>query len=209
MRLKITLGTGLVIGVAAIGTTLSQAPSTVARVNMDAHTTFTAVTDRTEACQANEVLPQGTSAIRLRMYAFLGPRVTVAISSDGRVIARGERGSGWTGDAVTVPVNPLAIERSGLVLCFALFLNGDESVDLSGEETAELAAQVASGPLPGRVRVEDLKPGRSTWWSLGPQVARRMGLGHAPSGTWTVLLVIALMGGVVVACSRVILRGLR
>lgn len=94
-------------------------------------------------------------------------------------------------------------------LCFAFFVNGEESLQLVGEPAgAALAARSAAGPLPGRVVAEYLRPSRSSWWSLAPSVARRMGLGHAPSGTWSALLVLALMAAVVLVCSRVILREL-
>jgi hypothetical protein len=91
-----------------------------------------------------------------------------------------------------------------------MFGNGNESVELLGEQTSgALAARGQHGPLPGRVRVEYLRPGDASWWSIAPEVARRMGLGHAAAGTWSVLLVLALMGCVVVLCSRLILRELQ
>jgi hypothetical protein len=40
-------------------------------------------------------------------------------------------------------------------------------------------------------------------------VARRMGLGHAPSGTWVVFLLMGMMIVVAVLATRLILRELR
>jgi hypothetical protein len=208
-RLKLLLVAGFLLGLVGIAITLTQAPITVARVNT-AQTAFVAeVHQKTSVCQPGEVLPRGTSAIRLRAYAFLGPRVTVAVLAHSHVIAHGERGSGWTAGVVTVPVNPLSSTRAGVELCFTLFGNGDESIGLVGEPNdAAPLARGQNAPLPGRVRVEYLRPGGASWWSLAPEVARRMGLGHAPAGSWGVLLVIALMGGLVALCSRLILREL-
>ena len=111
------------------------------------------------------------------------------------------------GGVVTVPVNRLSTARSGLDLCFTFFTNEDESIGFFGESTtAALAARGPNGSLPGRVRVEYLRPSHSSWWSLAPEVARRMGLGRAPSGTWSVLLAVALMVSVFALCARVILR---
>ena len=94
-------------------------------------------------------------------------------------------------------------------LCFTLFGNGNESIQLVGEPTTgALAARGPGGPLPGRVRVEYLRSSGASWWSLAPEVARRMGLGHAAAGTWSVLLVLVLMGCLVALCSRLILREL-
>jgi len=196
----------VLVGVAAIGVTLAASPLALARVSTPSHEPIGTTRRKLVACQANEVLPRETSAIRLRVFALLGPRVTVSVLADGKVIAHGVRGSGWTGGVVTVPVRPLAATRSGVELCFALFLDGDESGELVGEKTAPaLAAQSPDGPLAGRVRVEDLRPGPSSWWSLAPSVARRMGLGHAWGGSWSAVLVLCLMAGVAVLCGRLVL----
>jgi hypothetical protein len=208
-RVKLVVGAGLLLGVAAIAITLSHSPIAVAGVNTPQHVPIGAPEPGKTYCQSHEALPRDTTAIRLRAYAFLGPRVELTVSARGRVVARGERGSGWTGGAVTIPVNRLPTVRSGLDLCFTFFTNEDESISLFGEATTgALAARAPNGSLPGRVRVEYLRPSHSSWWSLAPEVARRMGLGHAPSGTWGALLALALMGSVFALCARVILREL-
>src|SRR6202043_813748 len=66
--------------------------------------------------------------------------------------------------------------------------------------------QTTGGRAP-MFRVEYLRPGHSSWWSLASSVARRMGLGHAAAGTWIVFLLIALMITVVTLASRLILSG--
>jgi hypothetical protein len=209
-RLKITLGTGLLVGAIALAVTLSQSPVTVAGVSTVAQANIGSSSTTTSECEPGGTLPSATTGIRLRAFAFLGSRVAVEVLEHGRVITRGGRGSGWTAGAVTVPVRPLARTRLGVELCFALFVNGDETENFVGESTAgALAAHATGDDLSGRVRAEYLRPGRSSWWSLALSVARRMGLGHAWPGTWSVLLVIALMGGVAVLCWRAILRGLQ
>jgi hypothetical protein len=209
VRLKLALAVGAVLGVAAICITLLGGPIAVARVNVTEETFVGEARRTTHVCQSREVLPRETSAIRLRSYAFLGPRVTVEVLAQGRAIAHGQRGSGWTGGVVTVPVNRLPTSRSGVELCFTIFGNPYESVELAGEPTTgALAARTQAGPLSGRVRVEYLRPSPKSWWSLAPEVARRMGLGHAASGTWCVFLVLALMAGLIALCSRLMLREL-
>lgn len=208
-RLKVVVGVGLLLGLAAIAITLSHSPIAVAGVNTPQEAPIGEPQPGSTYCQSHEVLPRDTSAIRLRSYAFLGPRVTLTVSEQGRVVAHGERGSGWTGGVVTIPVNRLSTARSGLDLCFTFFTNEDESIGLFGESTTQaLAARAPNGPLPGRLHVEYLRPSHSSWWSLAPEVARRMGLGRAPSGAWSVLLAIALMVSVCALCARVILREL-
>jgi hypothetical protein len=206
-RLKITLTAGLLVGAAAMGMTLSQSPITVARVNTDDQEYIATTRETVAACQMGETLPRETSAIRLRDFAFLGPRVTVEVFSHGRVITRGQRGSGWTGDAVTIPVTPLPTTRVNVRLCFTLFTDGGEDNSLAGEPaTGARAAHAVGATLGGRVRVEYLRPDRSSWWSLARMVARRMGLGRGWPGAWNALLVLALMGGVALLCARAILQ---
>jgi hypothetical protein len=205
-RLKITVGLCLLAGAAAIAVTLSKSPLTVAAVNTTATAQLGKTSHTTAACQSGETLPRGTSAIRLRVFAFLGPRVTVQVRAHGQVIAHGERGSGWTSGAVTVPVKPLATTRSGVDLCFTFFTDGNEDDWYVGEPTGARAVQGGVGPPHGRVRVEYMRPGSASWWSLALTVARRMGLGRAWPGTWVVLLLLALMGSVVVLCSVVLSR---
>jgi hypothetical protein len=208
-RVKATVATGALLGVAVLGILLSHSPIAVARVNTVQHNLINSTYDKTSACQSNETLPQEASAIRLRVYDFTGPRVTVAVLAHGHVVAGGERESGWTGGVVTVPVNGLAKAMSGVQLCFTLFLNGDEITQFIGEPTrGARAARVSEGSLPGRVRVEYLRQSSSSWWSLVPEVARRMGLGHAGSGTWSVLVAAVLMGSVAVAGARLVFREL-
>jgi hypothetical protein len=209
-RVKLAFGGSLLLGAAALVITLSHSPIAVARVNDKEQVTLGAVHQSTSACQSGEVLPRDTSAIRLQMFALTGPRVTVAVLAHGHVIANGERASGWTGGSVTVPVNHLATAQLGVTLCFALFMNGDEELLLAGEQTNEArAARARTEALPGRIGAEYLRPSSSSWWSLAQPVARRMGLGHAWSGTWSSLLVLTLMVGVTLLSSAVVFRELR
>jgi len=208
-RTRLAFAGSLILGAVVLAITLSGAPIAVARINTQRHAGLGTTRESLTACQSAETLPRHTSALRLYMFAFTGPRVSVQLLAHGQVIAHGERGAGWTGGSVTVALGPLAGAHQGVTLCFALLLNGDEGVSLSGERThSALAAQVHGEPLPGRVRVEDLRPGSSSWWSLALAVARRMGLGHAWAGTWIALLAGALMLGVVLISWRVVFREL-
>jgi len=63
--------------------------------------------------------------------------------------------------------------------------------------------------LPGRFRIEYLRAASSSWWSQALTVARRMGLGRSPGGTWIVAPMIALMVAAIAVASRLILRELR
>ncbi len=64
-------------------------------------------------------------------------------------------------------------------------------------------------PLPGRISIEYLQPGRRSWWSLALSVARRLGLGRAAAGTGNALLVLALALAVLTLSSWLVVRDLR
>jgi hypothetical protein len=77
-----------------------------------------------------------------------------------------------------------------------------------GAEAPRSAAAVTSTgePLAGRLGVEYLAASNRSWWSRILEVARHMGLGHALSGTWVVLLIAALMAAVGALAIRAVLR---
>jgi hypothetical protein len=82
-----------------------------------------------------------------------------------------------------------------------------ESVEVNG---SVVRTTNASGESESSVkfRFEYLRPHQS-WWSLVSETARRMGFGHAPSGTWIVFLLLALTLAIVTLMSRLLLRELR
>lgn len=209
-EVRIALGAGLTLLVVAIGVVLAHSPMSVARTNGTptreeriAHATHAA-----SYCQADELLPAGTSAIRLWLLAYDGPRMRVAVYSAGHVITSGQRGSGWDSREVTVPVRPLARAVSGVTVC-ASFPLRDESVWVFGRATAPaVAAREGSKALPGRIWIEYLRPGSSSWLSLVPSTLSHMGFGRASSGFGIVLLALALLASVVVLASRLVLREL-
>ncbi len=164
-RLKVVVGAGLLLVLAAIAVTLSHSPIAVAGVNTPQEAPIGEPQPGSTYCQSHEVLPRDTSAIRLRSYAFLGPRVKLTISARGRLVAHGERGSGWTGSVVTIPVKRLSTARSGLDLCFTFFTNEDESIGLFGESTTQaLAARGPNGPCRG-----------ASAWNICARATRRGG----------------------------------
>jgi hypothetical protein len=180
-------------------------------------------TAATEAaiCQSGEVLPAGTSAIRISIWAFYGVRVHVMAYQGSRLLTAGTRNPNWTGTSVTVPLRPLAHSFSNVRLCFELLPN-QEPVQFLGSFTprataaedlasASPAHPTASGerPLPGRLAIECLTPGRVSWFSRLATVVRNMGFGRFYSGDWIALLVAAMMAAVVVLAFRLTLKELQ
>jgi hypothetical protein len=205
---RAALAVGLALAVAAIGVVLSRSPLTVAGTNsVPADSNVGYLVGDTSRCESSGTLPQGTSAIRITAASNTGPRMTLKALSGSLVLTHGERDAGWGVDAsVTVPVTRLPRTVPDTRICIALGPTL-EPVPLRGSDVQTTAAN-GTTVAPG-FRIEYLRAGQKSWWSLASSTAHRMGLGRAASGTWIVFLVIALMITVATLASRLILRELR
>jgi len=210
-EVRIALIAGLALLVAGIGVALARSPMSVARTNgtpsREEAIAFT--THGATYCQSDELLPQGTSAIRLSFFAFAGPRLRVVVYAGGRSVTSGESGSGWTSRVVTVPVKPLARAVSGATVC-ASFQMRDEELTVFGKFTSRpSAARNGREVLSGRMWIEYLRPGTRSWASLVPTILSNMTFGRASSGPGIVVLALLLLAAVAILSSRLVLRELR
>jgi hypothetical protein len=200
---RVALAAGLVLLAIAVGIVLAHSPETLARSNAlhPLNLRLTSVPGSGSACQSNELIPAETTAIGVSLNASDGPRVTVTVLSGKTVVAHGKSASGWLGRLVTIPVAPLGHAVQHATVCVA-FSGADERVRFLGVRTPARAAARSHGrALPGRLTIEYLRRGSSSWWSLALPVARRLGLGRAWAGTWIALLVAALMASAIAIAS--------
>jgi hypothetical protein len=206
----IVLAAGLVLIAGLVGVTLARSPPTLAGTNrVPAESSIGVVERDVGVCQGDETLPAGTSAIRLSLVSIVGPRVAVRVLSGGRVVTRGGTGAGWTSSEVTVPVAPVARAVAPATVCVRLSdLNGE--VEFKGARTsAPVAVSERGEHLHGRLRVEYVRAGHSSWTTLISTVARHISLGRAWSGMWVVFFLLALALSMVALMSWGILRELR
>lgn len=226
VRAGIALAAGLGFTIAALAVVLSRSPPAVTRSELPL-TNISELRVREldlRICQPGEAMPRGTTAVRVVMAAVAGPPVSIEALSGRRVLTRGAKAAGWTAGSVTVPVARVSRAWRQATVCVNV-AESYEPVVIAVAPTAPAVAAVArrgplppvepglaatyrESPLPGRLIVEYLRPGDSSWWSLVLSVARRMGLGHAAGGTWLALLAALLMAAVAVAASRAILEEL-
>jgi Predicted membrane protein (DUF2142) len=218
MRARTALIAGLVLVAIAVTATLSGSPSTVAGTNgvpvtparpighNGATTQGLAVTEGPAGiCQANESLPRDTSAIRLSLESVIGPKLTVDVFSGERLLTSGAQNSGWSARSVTVPISPLVRASPDATICFAIGRSRTLVALLGAATDPRAAARTRAGrSLPGRIRIEYLQAGRTSWWSMGRSVARRMGLGRAIAGTWASLFVLLSMLALALVVCRLI-----
>ncbi len=203
LGVRVALAAGLVLLATAVAVRVSRPPLVAFATNsVKAEAAIATAKGNTTFCQSNETLPAGASAMRVSVGVNVGPKVTVTVLSGSQVVAEGAQAAGWTGEEVTVPLAPVASAVAGTSVCIALG-PAVESIELAG-----VKAQHPTGEAPGKVRVEYLHPGSRTWLSMAMGVARRMGLGRSPSGTWIALVPILLMVAALVLASRLVLREL-
>jgi hypothetical protein len=210
MRVRLALVLALAVAALVLGLVLSESPTVVAGTNSVATQAIVAGTvSEAQACQARELIPANVSAVRLTLWSDAGPWVRVNVLSDGHVVTDGIVGGGWAGGSVTVPLRPLAHAIPGAQVCFRLG-STKEKVDIIGSRTIPaVAARTNEGEtLSGRIRIEYLRSAHSSWLSMIPTVARRIGFGRAPSGVGVALLTAILMGAVAIATAYLVVREL-
>jgi hypothetical protein len=187
---------------ATLGVVLSHSPVTVAGTNgVPVKGTYAYFHGGQVVCQSGATIPRGTDAIRVSLGANVGPRVGLRVLSRSTVVSEGVRAAGWgITETVTVPVRRVLNTIFNTTVCTTLGA-AVEPIGANGE----LVATAAGGDT-GRLRMEYLRPAHSSWVSLASSVARHMGIGHAPSGTWVAYLVLALMTAVSIIASRLVVR---
>ena len=194
MQARVALGAALALIALAAAIVLSQSPRVLAGSNAiePFSSRLTTVPGSGSGCQPGETLPARTTAISLSLEATAGPRVTITVLSGKAILTHGTSAEGWLGQDVTIPVEPLDRTVRNATVCFA-FKGADEQVSFLGLPAPRLSpATSARRALPGRMAIEYLRHGSSSWFSLAPSIARSMGLGRAWPGTWVALVAISL-----------------
>lgn len=205
---RVALGVGYALVALALAIVLSGSPQVPTGTNgiEPQGNVLATVPGGGSACQAGETLPAGSTAIRISLGATAGPRVAVAVRAGGGIVTHGVSAPGWLADVVTIPVAPLDRTVRDVAVCFG-FAGANERISFFGlPASRQSAARGGTGVLPGRVGIEYIHAGHSSWWSLAHSVARRMGLGRAWAGTWVALLVGALMAAAIAAGSWSLIR---
>lgn len=210
-RVRIVLAVGLALLAVAVVLAITRSPMVVSSVSVTPSRETVLATTREGAsyCQPHELVPQDTSAIRLWLGAMVGPRLALVVSSAGHVVVSGERGSGWRGKAVTVPVHPPAQAVANATVCTSFKVKDEEVLLFGAPAPPTFAARDDGHPLPGRIVIEYLRRGHTSWAAMALSIARRMGLGRAYAGTWIALLVVALVSAVALSTVLLLLKELR
>ncbi len=200
---RIALVIGLSAILVALGVVVSASPLAVAATdgvpaNLAVGHFYTSQT----SCQPGGAVPRGTTAIRVSLSANIGPNVNLELLSGSTLVSEGAREAGWGVDeTVTVPIKRVTSRIDHARICLTtgpvvepLQVNGTRVQTPGGDTTL--------------LRLEYLRPRSASWLSLLPSIARRMGLAHAPAGTWAAYMLIAVMAAVAAIATRLALREL-
>jgi hypothetical protein len=195
----------LAVGLAAIGValalTLARAPLVVGGTNSIAVSeALVATYGGVSACQENETIPAGTTAVRLWLQGNIKSRVHVRVLAGSQTVATGVQEGSQEGKVMTVPVGRVGQTLRHARVCFAI-ARAVQPVELLGGPVPH----PARGEPTEKMRIEYLHPGSDSWWSLIGPVARRLGIGRAPEGSLTALIPLVLMALAALLAVRTIL----
>lgn len=205
LRMRLALTLSLALLAVGIGVVLSRPPLTLAGTNgIPPNFAVAWIQQRATICQGAGTVPRGTTAIRVSLSANTGPEVRLTVLSGTKVLSAGKRAAGWgVTETVTVPVRPLAHPISKATVCVKTG-RPSEPIQVNGKRVRN-----AEGGEGVRLRTEYMRPGTGSWLSRAGSVARSLGFGRAPSGTWVAFIAVGLMLVVSVLASTELLRSAR
>jgi hypothetical protein len=163
-----------------------------------------------QTCQAHELLPADTAAVRMEIGAYgkPGPRVSVSLTGPhGEALATGGRAPGWRQGVVDIPVAHVYAASAEVTAC--LRDDGPSRVALAGDSGDSFhTMQVAGRTIQNaQVLYQYMRPGSESWLQLLPTAVYRSTLGK--SGLvrqWAWAGALALMGLAVGLALRTISR---
>jgi hypothetical protein len=200
---RLALAVGLAALALSLGLVLSRSPQVLAGTNgvSDKLVATNLYSGEQLACQRRQTLPRGTDAIRVSLLANAGPTVAIRVLAGSRVLSEGERAAGWgTTESVTVPVRRVRQTIADASVCVEL------GAALGPVQVNGVLSPSATGRQTATPRLEYLRPGPSSWFSLIPSIARHMGIGRAPTGAWIAYLAIAVMIAAAAITTGLVLR---
>ncbi len=195
---------GLLAIAAALVLTLGRSPLVVAGTNsIPYEAVIGSSKGPVHTCQGGEVVPQGTTAVRMWLQANIKPHTRVAVLAFGRTVATGSQVGGWLGKVTTVPVMPIDHTLKNARICYSID-RAVQRVNILGGRSGP----TRSGKTPTKMRIEYLRPSPQTWWSQIGSIAWRLGIGRAPEGGWAAALSLLLMAAATILVVVTILRRL-
>jgi len=172
-------------------------------------------------CQANEIVPADTAALRMTIgtYGKPGPPLAIVVtapppaspSARAVAIARGRLAEGWRQGVISVPVSRVAQTHAEAMVCIAN--RGPWPVAIAGTTPPAhygFDDYLNGQSLASEVRIDYMLPGRPSWFSMLAKLAQRMTFGKGTYIGWMGWIApLLLMLALVVVLVRVLVRAER
>ncbi len=206
----------LVIALVVVGA--RRQPQIASTDRVPNYTFVTEVFAGQQLCQAKEIVPAGTAALRMTIgtYGKPGPPLAIAVTAPvpgapARRITSGDLAEGWRQGVISLPVSHVAQTHAPATVCIAN--RGAWPVAIAGTTPPAhygFADTLNGQALPSEVRIDYMLPGHPSWFSMLGTLAQRMTFGKGTYVGWMawiapLLLMLALAAVVV----RVLLRAER
>jgi hypothetical protein len=153
-----------------------------------------------QVCQAHELLPANTAAVRLTIgtAGAPGPPLTLtATGPSGRPLTRGGLAAGWHEGVVRIPVQHVSSPTNEARVCLDVPpAPRGRTIELGGITqpgyTVEIDGRTFLGP---HMRLDYLRPGSESWYELLPTIVHRFSLakaGFLRDWEWAAALLLVL-----------------
>jgi hypothetical protein len=213
VRVRVVLGIALLLVAGALVLEMSGRSPRIAGTDHLNDVAFVATIPGGQAlCQPQMILPGDAQRVQMLIGTYGPPAPSLAVSflgAGGHVLAGGRLAAGAPQGEIVVPIGyPHGATALG-TLCVRV--GGTGKVVLGGDvfPAGPASEQIAGRPLPGRIAVTYLRPGRESWWQLLGTLDERFGLGKASFfGDWTLPVAALLLLGVWIATVRLLVREL-
>jgi hypothetical protein len=184
---------GAVIAALVLG--LSVSSLHVTGGNMLAPQAYTAILDPGESiCQGPESVPAETGFAEISVSTYGRPGPPLEVTAGGTT--RGSRGGGYRDGWLRIPLRgPAARSAEPQPVEQVCVRNrGGRRVAIAGKlEPPEVAPVVGGEPSGGRITLRWRAAEPATWWDAAGEVARRVARGKSDLGTWTPVVLLALL----------------
>jgi hypothetical protein len=220
MRVKVAIGLGLAIVGAGVLIALSlRAPREQgSNTRVELSGLAVSIPGHGKRCQYGEHVPGGTHALRIFASAVRPPDgpLDVTVARPGRrgvpphVVASARLPFGLSSLSTRAPLRP-AVRRNLSDAQVCLYNRGRQAVQAAGNLTPILGsgANPNGERLPDEARIDYMRAGKESWWSLSPTVAGRFGLMQTSFfGSWTMWAMFAALAGLWAATIVLLVRKL-
>jgi hypothetical protein len=182
MARRVVLAGGLLVIVLVLCLTLLESAPRRSGTDLTPEYAFvTGISAGGSICQNQEILPEDTAALVMTIgsYGKPGPPLRVTVADEaGRQLTRGGLPAGWRQGTVRIPVAHVANSTGNVTVC--LHDLGPGGIAVGGDPGDPGYSILVNGhSFFAHLRIEYMRPGSESWFSLLPAIVHRFSLGKS------------------------------